>query len=124
MRGASYIAGVVCLLISIPALAAALPSGEWVRGDGGVRARISRCGVKICATTTWTRDSAGPEKAGDRFIMAVKAAEPGHWMGSAFDPQRKLSYNVDVRLQGDRLTTRGCISGSTACLVTDWVRKK
>ena len=124
MRRATNITLFAGLLISVPAFAAAPPSGKWVRGDGAVRATISRCGGKTCATTTWTKDSTGPERAGDQLIMALKTAEPGHWMGSAFDPQRKLSYNVDLQLHGERLTTRGCLSGSTACLIADWIRKK
>jgi uncharacterized protein (DUF2147 family) len=99
-----------------------MPAGEWARDDGLLRARIAPCGTKICATTTWTKDPKGVEKAGDRFIMTVTAANPGHWTGMAFDPQRKLEYAVDLRLEEGRLITQGCISGSTVCKIDDWTR--
>src|ERR1700722_11590037 len=101
---------------------AAMPSGEWARDDGSVRARIVRCGGKICAVNTWAKDPKGLEKAGDKVIMEVKPAAPGHWTGSAFDPQRKLNFTVDLQVDGDRLITRGCVSGSTACVTADWIR--
>jgi uncharacterized protein (DUF2147 family) len=104
------------------AFAAAAPTGEWAREDGLVRARVTRCGSNICATNTWTRDPNSVEKPGDRFIMSVRAANPGHWTGSAFDPQRKINFTVDLQIEGNRLTTRGCISGSTVCNSFAWTR--
>src|SRR5271155_2916672 len=77
------------------AFAAPAPTGEWARGDGLVRARVSRCGSNICATNTWTRDPNSVEKPGDRLIMTLTAANPDHWTGSAFDPQRKVTFSVD-----------------------------
>jgi uncharacterized protein (DUF2147 family) len=116
---ATFIAG---FSMSVSAFASATPNGEWARDDGSVRTRIARCGTKVCAITLWAKNPNSVEKAGDRFIMSLTASDPGHWTGSAFDPQRNLRYTVDLRIEGDRLTTRGCIVGSNACLNADWLR--
>ena len=49
----------------------------------------------------------GEERAGDRFIMTVTAPNPGYWTASAIVPQGNLRYTVDLRMEEDRLTTRG-----------------
>jgi uncharacterized protein (DUF2147 family) len=64
----------------------------------------------------------GEEKPGDKFIMTTTVVGPGHWMGSALDPRRNLSYTVDLLMAGDRLTTRGCLSGGSARISADWTR--
>jgi uncharacterized protein (DUF2147 family) len=120
--GRSAIVFITGLLMSAAAFAAASPSGQWTRADGSVRARISRCGTKICATTTWVKNPNGEEKLGDKFIMTITAGGPGHWTGSALDARRNLRYTVDLLMEGDRLTTRGCLSGGTACINADWTR--
>jgi uncharacterized protein (DUF2147 family) len=90
-----------------------------MRDDGLIRARIARCGRQICAINTWAQNPNGEEKIGDRFIMLVKVSGPGHWTGSA---KRKLYYNVDLQMVGDRLMTRGCLSDSTFCKNAEWRR--
>jgi uncharacterized protein (DUF2147 family) len=109
-------------LIASHAEAAWTANGEWVRDDGMVRARIARCGGKICAINTWAKDPQGDEKPGDKFIMTLVATDSSHWTGSAFDPRRNISYSVDVSLEGRQLTTRGCVTGSTMCKTAAWTR--
>ena len=125
MRSIHYIRcaaiGLAALSALTPALASPL-NGEWMRDDGLVRARIARCGGQICAINTWTENPNGEEKIGDRIIMLVRAAVPGHWTGSAFDPKRKLHYTVDLQLDGDRLMTRGCLADRTLCKSAEWRR--
>lgn len=116
--GAAALAGVM----ASSAQAGWTASGEWARDDGQVRVRLSRCGGKICAVNTWARDPYGQEKAGDRFIMTLVSTDSSHWTGSAFDPQRNLSYTMDLSVSGRQLTTRGCISGSTLCETAAWTR--
>ena len=125
MRSTHYIRcaaiGLAALSILTPALASRL-NGEWMRDDGLIRARIARCGGQICAINTRAKNPNGEEKIGDRFIMLVRAAAPGHWTGSAFDPKRKLHYTVDLQLDGDRLMTSGCPADSTFCKSAEWRR--
>jgi uncharacterized protein (DUF2147 family) len=110
------------ILASGHARASTSLNGEWARDDGTVRARIGPCGKELCAITTWVKNPAGMEKIGDKFSMNVKEVAPRHWTGAAFDQQRNLRYSVDVQMIGDRLTTRGCVSESTACVTADWTR--
>jgi uncharacterized protein (DUF2147 family) len=97
-------------------------AGVWARDDGQVRVRVSHCGGKICVVNTWAKDPQGQEKPGDRFIMTLVSTDQSHWTGSAFDPQRKLVYSMDVSVSGEQLTTRGCITGSTLCQSAEWTR--
>jgi uncharacterized protein (DUF2147 family) len=115
-------AALVGLLASSAAQAGWTANGEWARDDGQVRVRLSRCGGKICAINTWTRDPAGQEKPGDRFVMSLISTDPSHWTGSAFDPQRNLVYTMDVSVSGQQLMTRGCLNGSTLCQTAAWTR--
>jgi uncharacterized protein (DUF2147 family) len=110
------------LTASAPAQAGWSATGEWARDDGQVRVRLSNCGGKICAVNTWAKDPQGQEKAGDRFIMTLVSTDSSHWTGSAFDPQRKLVYTMDVSLSGQQLTTHGCITGSAMCQTAAWRR--
>ena len=112
----------VAMLASGHSGAATSLNGEWARDDGTLRARIGRCGKELCAITTWVQNPGGLEKVGDKFSMNVKEVAPRHWIGAAFDPQRNLRYNVDLQMIADRLITRGCVSGSTACVTADWTR--
>lgn len=107
---------------SSAAYAGAATNGVWARDDGQVRVRLTRCGGKICAVNTWTKDPQGEEKAGDRFIMTLASTGATHWTGSAFDPKRKLVYSMDMSLVGEQMTTRGCLTGSSLCQSAAWTR--
>jgi uncharacterized protein (DUF2147 family) len=97
-------------------------NGEWARDDGLVRARLAPCGGKICAVNTWARDPQGEEKPGDEFVMTLTATDPTHWIGSAFDLQRNVSYSMELIVEGRQLTTRGCLVGSSLCKSAAWTR--
>jgi len=113
---------VLGLLISSAADAGWTAKGEWARDDGEIRVRLTPCGGKICAVNTWAKDPQGEEKAGDRFIMTLTAANDRHWTGSAFDPRRNLVYTMDMSMAGPQLMTRGCLSGSSLCQSAAWTR--
>jgi len=96
--------------------------GAWARDDGLVRSRIGPCGTQICATNIWVKNPQGPEKAGDRLEMTLKERGPGHWSGSAFDPQRNLTYAMTLTVDGRRMSTSGCILGGVLCRAVGWRR--
>jgi uncharacterized protein (DUF2147 family) len=123
-RAASLALAGMLLGVSAPsaAYAGAMTNGVWARDDGQVRVRLTRCGGKICAVNTWTRDPQGQEKAGDRFIMTLASAGASHWTGSAFDPKRNLVYSMDMSQAGEQMTTRGCLTGSSLCQSAAWKR--
>jgi uncharacterized protein (DUF2147 family) len=96
--------------------------GDWARGDGKTRIHVAPCGASVCARNTWVRHGVSGEKVGDRLILKVKPAGPGHWSGKAFDPQRRQTYTIGVRVADKRMTTRGCVMGGLMCESMNWTR--
>ena len=79
--------------------------GQWARGDGNAKVRIAACGKNICAVNTW-----------------IKPGPDGVYAGDAFDPQRDLTYRITVTVNGDRMTTKGCVIAGLLCKGVDWTR--
>ncbi len=96
--------------------------GQWARGDGNAKVRIAPCGADICATNTWIKLGTPGEKAGDKLVMTIKPSDDGVYSGEAFDPQRDLSYRITVKVDGDRMSTRGCVIAGLICRGVDWTR--
>jgi uncharacterized protein (DUF2147 family) len=118
-RAASALAGAI-FAASSGASAAPSMEGFWMRADGLLRARVTRCGQSLCATNVWTKNVEGDEKVGDRMIVTLIATSPGHWIGSGFDVRRRITFDLDVSGGGGKLTTRACVSG--LCRTEDWTR--
>ncbi len=98
-------------------------NGDWARGDGQARVRIEPCGASLCAVNTWIKDSTGGEKVGDRLILSLKAEGSSKWTGEARDPQRHLTYNIDIEVpSAEAMTTRGCFIGRLLCKQVSWTR--
>ncbi len=111
------------LSLSLPAAAMSADlDGQWARGDGNARVKIEPCGQNICAVNTWIKPGTPKEKAGDRLVMTIKPEADGIYSGSAFDPQRDLSYNITVTVNGDKMTTKGCVVAGLLCKGIDWTR--
>jgi uncharacterized protein (DUF2147 family) len=62
------------------------------------------------------------EKKGDKLVMSIKRGADGVYSGTAFDPQRDMSYKLTVTVNGDKMTTRGCIVAGLLCKAIDWTR--
>ena len=97
------------------------PLGLWARGDGVARVKIAPCGEKLCATNTWIRPGTSGEKAGDVLVMSVKR-EGDAYSGSAFDPQRDLTYRMTMTVKAQSMVTRGCVLGGLLCKSVNWSR--
>lgn len=97
-------------------------SGNWARGDGNARVRIAPCGADICAVNTWIKPGTPKEKERDKLVMSIKEDSEGNYSGTAFDPQRDLSYKLTVKVDGDRMTTKGCVIAGLICKGVDWTR--
>lgn len=113
------------LLISTIAFAtpgSADPSGVWTREDGNARVRIAPCGVNICATNIWIGDTSGGENVGDRLVLTVSEGSAGTLVGTAYDPQRNLTYSMEMTIDARQLKTRGCILGGMLCKSVFWSR--
>jgi uncharacterized protein (DUF2147 family) len=111
------------MLIAASQAQAQSPSGLWARGDGNAKVRIAPCGTNICATNTWIRKP-GSEKVGQVLVMKVKKVAAGLWKGSAFDPQRKLTVSMQMKVRARSMLTSGCIIGGLICKSTTWARIK
>jgi uncharacterized protein (DUF2147 family) len=98
------------------------PFGEWARGDGLAHVRIERCGADLCAVNTWIKAGTSGEHTGDKLVMSVKPAGPARWSGTAFDPQRDLSYRISIDLAATRMTTHGCVLAGLLCKDMGWTR--
>jgi len=113
---------VAVVLGSIHAALAAVPTGEWERDDGTVRVRIEACGADICATNTWVKDPASAEKVGDVLVMSLKPIDPATLKGTAFDRRRNATYSFEMKVEADRLITKGCVLGGLLCKNVAWRR--
>ena len=54
--------------------------------------------------------------------MDIKQSEAGSYSGTAFDPQRDKSYKITVTVDGDSMTTKGCIIAGLLCKGISWTR--
>jgi len=97
-------------------------SGQWARGDGNAKVKIAPCGSDVCAVNTWIKPGTPKEKEGDKLVMSIKPDAEGSYSGTAFDPQRNLSYKLTVTVDGNRMTTKGCVVAGLLCKAMDWTR--
>ena len=116
------IAMTLSMLSGLAVAHAAEIDGQWARGDGNAKVRIAPCGSDICAVNTWIKPGTPKEKEGDKLVMSIKAGDDGVYSGTAFDPQRDLTYKLTVTVKGDKMTTRGCVVAGLLCKGVDWTR--
>ena len=112
-------AALVTLASGAPAQAD-ITKGIWHREDGNARVRVAPCGDALCAINVWIREP-GDEKVGDRLVLNVKPAGPGVYEGTAFDPQRNLSFASRITYSESRMTTSGCVL-KILCKSVGWSR--
>lgn len=112
----------ILVLGSTTAATAADINGNWARGDGKAKVRIARCGGDICATNTWIKPGTANEKIGDVLVMKVRKVSETQYSGSAFDPQRDMSYGVTLDIAGNKMTSTGCILRGLLCKGVGWTR--
>lgn len=111
-----------CILGLAGAAQAADINGNWARSDGKAKVKIAKCGADICATNTWIKPGTPSEKAGDVLVMKVKADADGNYSGSAFDPQRDMSYKITLIVGENKMTSKGCVLGGLLCKGVGWTR--
>jgi uncharacterized protein (DUF2147 family) len=95
--------------------------GDWARGDGNARVRIVPCGGALCAINTWIRDPSSGEHLGDRLVMKVSGGGSS-MSGTAYDPQRKLNYSLEINYGPQSMQTRGCVLAGIVCKSISWTR--
>jgi uncharacterized protein (DUF2147 family) len=97
-------------------------NGQWARGDGNARVKIAPCGSDVCAVNTWIKQGTPKEKEGDKLVMSIKPDAEGSYAGTAFDPQRDMSYKLTVTVDGNKMTTKGCVVAGLICKAINWTR--
>jgi uncharacterized protein (DUF2147 family) len=114
------------ILCSSPLMAAEDSSmkGVWSRGDGAAKVRIDNCGGALCAVNLWIKPGTPSEKVGDKLIMRLASSGNGKFSGEAEDPQRGLTYNLQVNVDGPSMTTRGCVLAKIICKSVSWTRSQ
>lgn len=96
--------------------------GDWSRNDGSSRINIGPCGQLLCAVNTWIRDPADGELVGDRLVLALQPRDPNALTGEAFDERRKLRYSLLISVDGNAMTTEGCLMSGVLCKSLRWIR--
>ncbi len=94
---------------------AADPVGRWNREDGLGGIRIATCGPALCGFVVWLKDPGGPARVGDRVLYDMRQVADDTWSGSAHNPEDGREYAGTLKLDGDRLVTRGCILAGLIC---------
>lgn len=96
--------------------------GHWARGDGVARVHVYQCGSDFCARNTWINNARFNEKVGDVLIMSLSPQTEGLYVGTAYDPQRRMRYSFRLNISQNTMSTRGCILGGALCKSTTWQR--
>ncbi len=96
--------------------------GQWARGDGKARVLVGACGSDICAVNTWIKPGTPKEKKGDKLVMTIRPDAAGAYSGSAFDPQRDMTYKLTLTVNGNRMTTKGCMIAGLLCKSVEWTK--
>jgi uncharacterized protein (DUF2147 family) len=99
-------------------------NGDWARSDGKAKVKIAKCGADICATNTWIKPGTPSEKAGDVLVMKIEKVSDNTYSGSAFDPQRDMSYKITLDVGDSKMTSKGCVLGGLLCKGVGWTRIK
>jgi len=127
IRYALIAASLLSALTLEPILAMAAspdPSGIWMRSDGNARVIIKRCGKAFCATNIWVKDTSNGEAIGDRLVMNVVPKAESVLAGTAYDAKRQLTYSMEISVQPDSLSSRGCIAGGMICKTLTWSHER
>lgn len=119
MKKSLTLAAAFVLATIMPALAADVTSGEWLRDTGASHIKFAKCGQYLCGTITWLKDPANsPAQVGQKVFYDMKQLNDTTWEGKAFNPEDGKEYAGKMTLKGDTLLTEGCVL--FICKSTTW----
>jgi uncharacterized protein (DUF2147 family) len=124
-------------LIAVPSMAAAPASlsGRWKTDDGKGIVAMTKCGAKMCGRIAellikepvgGQRDERNPDKAKrGRMVEGLQiywdlVPHEGGWKGEGYSPEDGRYYNAHLRVKGNKLTMKGCVS--VFCRTVTWTR--
>ena len=129
--------GVVALLASLDAAAAADPTGEWVVDGGYARVRIENCSGNYWGVVAWEKTPGGTDKnnpeaskrtrptLGLPIMIEMKPTSSAkRWDGEIYNTEDGRTYSANISLsKDDVLRVQGCVLG-ILCGGQDWTRYK
>jgi len=98
-------------------------TGTWLRDNGESKVSIAPCGEALCGSVTWVKDPDDQAGVGKRVFYDMVSAGENKWKGKAFNPEDGKTYTGTMTLNGDRLTTAGCVLGGLICRSVNWLRQ-
>ncbi|WP_284311868.1 DUF2147 domain-containing protein [Labrys miyagiensis] len=98
-------------------------SGTWLRDNGESKVKIGSCGTALCGSVIWEKEAAKQGSVGKRVFYDMVSEGDNKWKGKAFNPEDGKTYTGTMTLNGDKLTTAGCVLGGLICRSVTWVRQ-
>lgn len=124
-------------LAAVPSLAAAPApiTGRWKTDDGKAIVAMAPCGARMCGRIDrllvkepagGQRDERNPDKAKrDRKVEGMQiywdlAPTADGWKGEGYSPEDGRYYKAHLRVNGNKLTMKGCVS--LFCRTVTWTK--
>lgn len=117
-RPAFALVSLLALVTSAGAAAPDIPDGLWNRDDGLGGVRFSPCGPAMCGDVVWLKDPQGPAHVGERLLYDMRETAANTWEGRAHNPEDGRDYDGTLTVDGDHMTTKGCVLGFICRSVT------
>lgn len=124
-------------LVAVPSMAAAPASiaGRWKTDDGKGIVVIAGCGNKMCGRVDrillkqpagGQRDERNPDKSKrTRQVTGLQVywdmvPHGDGWKGEGYSPEDGRYYKASMRVKGNKLTMKGCVS--VFCRTLTWTK--
>lgn len=123
------------IVVPASAAAAASLSGRWKTDDGKGIVAMAPCGARMCGRIAellirepagGQRDERNPDKAKrSRMVEGLQiywdlVPHGDGWKGEGYSPEDGRYYTAHLRVKGDKLTMKGCVS--VFCRTVTWTR--
>lgn len=133
------IALILAALVATPAAAAPAPlAGKWKTDDATAIILVAPCTPGAATLCGWINrflvpeapggaiDDKNPDKAkrgrkllGVPILTGLKA-DGEQWVGRGYSPKEGRNFNAKVKVEGDKLILKGCVS--IICRTVVWTR--
>ena len=122
MRRTRIILVGLCVLMSETSFAADI-IGQWQAENGKTRIEINPCDEALCGNIIWLKyprkdvNNKDPELrnrdlVGIQVASNMRATGKNKWKGIVYSAKRGTDFDSSVKLSGDTLTIKGCLSSA------------
>src|ERR1700733_3867010 len=121
---------------------AAVPVGDWLKGDRKGKVRIVNCGGALCGTLIWLAEPNDPQTnkpktdinnkdtskqgrplLGMPVLLNMRPSTPDKWEGPIYNAEDGLTYAGSVTLHGPNTAElKGCVMSVSICKGQTWMR--